>query len=98
MFTIGDDEWPGVAKLMEEAAETIQVCAKLMATEGANEHWDHTDLTERLTEELGDLQAAIDFMLLFSGIESHPVHARAKEKLQQFAVWHTEGQLKAGGA
>lgn len=28
MFAIGDKEWPGISKLIEEAGEVLQICGK----------------------------------------------------------------------
>jgi hypothetical protein len=36
--------WPGLAKLMEECAETVQVGAKLVGSSGSPDHWDGTNL------------------------------------------------------
>lgn len=63
MFAIGDAEWPGISKVMEEAGEVVQVCGKLVGTHGAVKHFDGSDLQSRLEGELGDLLAAIDFLI-----------------------------------
>jgi hypothetical protein len=52
-------EWPGLAKVAEEAAEVQQVIMKIIAFDGATVHLDGTDLLDKLEEELADLQAAI---------------------------------------
>lgn len=62
-YSIGSDAWPGLSKLIEECGETIQVAGKLMGTGGAVEHWDGSNLGDRLIEEIGDLQAAIEFFV-----------------------------------
>ena len=54
-FSIGSDVWSGISKLIEEAGEVTQVCGKLIAIAGASEHWDGTDLRERLEDEIADL-------------------------------------------
>lgn len=62
MFAIGDQDWPGISKLIEECGEVVQVCGKLMGTRGEHEHWDGSDLKVRLEEEIADLIAAVEFV------------------------------------
>ena len=64
-FTIGAsfDDYPGLAKLLEEVGEFSQVAGKLIATDGDPEHWDGDgSLIDRLVEELADMKAAISWM------------------------------------
>ena len=88
-FSLGQNIWPGVAKLMEECGEVIQVCAKLIATGGATAHWSGRDLRADLEHELGDLQAAQTFV-----IEHNPQLRRAEidwqtnAKRNLFRQWH----------
>lgn len=94
MFAIGDKEWPGLSKLMEEAGEVVQVGGKLMGTHGATNHWDGTSLRERLFEEMADLQAAIEF------VQSHNMtikerlafFRRVADKRDLFERWHAGEQ------
>ncbi len=93
MFAIGDKEWPGLSKLMEEAGEVIQVGGKLMGTRGEVLHWDGTYLDQRLAEELGDLMAAIEFFVTTNfASSSHYMRFinQAKMKLELFRKWHAE--------
>lgn len=97
MFFIGATKWPGISKLMEECGEVLQVCGKLIATRGEVKHWDgEKPLDERLLDELADLCAAIDFVVIenFSLKEIVALNERAKEKLDRFKRWHAdEGKL-----
>lgn len=91
-FSIGSDVWPGTSKLLEEMGELTQVLGKLMGTGGRVEHWDGSDLRERLIEELADLEAAVDF---FRGenltrAENDVVARRIEDKLALFRRWHEE--------
>jgi hypothetical protein len=52
MFAIGDKEWPGISKLVEEAGEVGQVCGKLIGSGGETAHFDGSNLRARLSEEL----------------------------------------------
>lgn len=62
MFAIGDEEWPGISKLAEEAGEVLQVIGKLMGTRGQTKHWNVPDLKKALEDEIADLDAAIAFV------------------------------------
>ncbi len=86
MFAIGGDDWPGIAKLAEECGEVVQVIGKLMGTGGRTDHWDGTDLREKLIEEIGDLMAACVFVGLENGIAGES-QARAANKLEIFYEW-----------
>lgn len=87
-FCIGSPWWPGVVKVSEEAAEVIQVLAKLQATGGLPEHWDGSNLHERLESELGDLLAAIEFMIEHSPLSTEHINTRCLEKRETFRRWH----------
>lgn len=91
MFAFGDEKWPGLAKLAEEAGEVVQVVGKLMMTHGDVMHWDGSDLEYRLLNEMADLAAAIDFVV---GNQSRDQRSnfrdRREEKLRLFQSWHRE--------
>ncbi|MEV4137378.1 hypothetical protein AB0J72_35030 [Dactylosporangium sp. NPDC049742] len=86
-FGIGAEVWPGLAKVTEEAGELLQVVGKLVATGGRPDHYDGTDLRDRLIEECGDLLAAIGYLTAANGIED-AVAERAARKRQTFEGWH----------
>jgi NTP pyrophosphatase (non-canonical NTP hydrolase) len=90
-YTFGSDNWPGLSKLVEECGEVIQVCGKIMGTGGQFEHWDGSNLAERLEDELGDLTAAIDFVTFHVGLLRSRIAQRAEEKFDTFERWHAEG-------
>lgn len=88
-FAIGSDLWPGLSKLTEEAGEVCQVVGKILATGGDSEHWDGTDLSERLTDELADLIAAIAFVMCNNPqLDRERYVERCAEKLHIFNEWH----------
>lgn len=91
MFAIGDKDWPGLSKLAEECAEVGQVVGKLMGTRGLVHHWDGTKLDDRLIEEMGDVKAAIDFVLAHCQLSGTAVERRRQEKNRLFEAWHKEG-------
>jgi hypothetical protein len=87
-YSIGSDTWPGLSKLIEECGEVIQVAGKLIAANGDPNHWDGTDLHERLQEELGDLLAAIAFVEQRCGLKRNAIDRRSLTKLLKFNEWH----------
>jgi NTP pyrophosphatase (non-canonical NTP hydrolase) len=89
-YALGSDKWPGLSKLIEEFGEVIQVAGKIIATDGEALHFDGTNLVDRLTEELGDASAAIDFLVELNGLSSGKIEKRKMEKFRQFVVWHVE--------
>lgn len=91
-FQIGSDVWPGLSKLIEEAGEVQQVAGKLIMTGGDPGHWDGSDLRERLTEELADLQAAIEFVSEHGHLDVDKLYERRADKLRLFRKWHREQQ------
>ena len=91
MFAIGDRQWPGISKLVEEAGEVCQVAGKLMGTGGKLTHWNEINLARRLEEEMGDNLAAIKFVLMTCDeVNAQEVRNRADEKLALFLRWHRE--------
>jgi len=63
-YCIGSRNWPGMAKVIEECGELMQVMGKIMSGGGSTEYWDGTNLRLKLLEELADVNAA----LLFFGV------------------------------
>ena len=89
-YSIGSAKWPGIAKLMEECGEAIQVGAKLIAANGEDIHWQNDlSLTGQLEDEIADVAAAITFIT-----EANPqldvdrINARGARKIQLFRTWH----------
>ena len=89
-FSIGATEWPGISKLIEESAEVLQVTGKLMGTGGAVDHWDGSNLRDRLQEEIADAQAAQQFVIETNELDHAAIAARARDKLELFRRWHRE--------
>lgn len=98
-YSIGSDIWPGLSKLIEEAGEVLQVGGKLLGTGGNPQHWDGSNLRERMLLELADLHAAIVFFLVSnydSGTSEAEFKERRRQKLEQFEAWHQEGWRNLG--
>ena len=79
----------GVAKLIEECGELVQICGKKLAMWDQDEHWDGTNLRDRMIEEMGDVQAAILFVA--EQIDAlDEVTARTLAKHDLFWTWQAE--------
>lgn len=93
MFSLGAKVWPGISKVTEESGEVLQVCGKLIGSQGEVNHWDGTNLRVRLEEELGDVLAAISVLMQLNpelSVKNITERCAAKEAL--FLEWHRLGQ------
>jgi NTP pyrophosphatase (non-canonical NTP hydrolase) len=79
-YSIGSDIWPGLSRLAEEAAEVLQVVGKIIGGGGDDIHDDGTDLRESLQDELGDLRAAIDYVVRKNCLDWDAVNRRRDTK------------------
>lgn len=89
-YCIGSERWNGLSKLVEECGEVVQVAGKLLGTNGEVRHWDGSNLRERMTEELADLQAAITFFIRGNDFDADEFQRRAVKKLELFRQWDGE--------
>lgn len=87
-YNIGSNTWPGLSKLIEEMGEVGQVVGKILGTGGVPNHWDGTNLVDRLHEELADLEAAIQFVKEINGLDLMRCAERRAEKVALFYEWH----------
>lgn len=93
-YCIGSDEWNGLSKLIEECGEVLQVAGKIIGAEGKPDHYDGTDLRQRLENEMADLLAALTFVM---DINAHHIDAgriceRAGRKLALFEAWDADAR------
>jgi NTP pyrophosphatase (non-canonical NTP hydrolase) len=77
----------GVAKLIEECGELVQVLGKRLAYWDRDDHWDGTNLRERTQEEMGDVLAAISFVADMTGLDRDAINDRAAMKMELFGTW-----------
>lgn len=89
MFAIGDRKWPGVSKLVEEIGELGQVLGKLMGSRGETQHWSG-NLWDMLHDEIGDVVAAVEFVITYCQLDRKRIYERATKKLELFEKWHRE--------
>lgn len=84
----------GLVKLTEECGEALQVVGKMLQypelQHSMNQHPDGTVLRERLEEELGDLTAAVTFVVCKLGLDIERIAKRGDDKLVLFAQWDRE--------
>jgi len=90
-YAIGSTHCPGLSKLAEEAGEVVQVVGKIVGLGNMGQHWDGTDLRQRLQEEIADVLAASAFVVAVNGLDEAAIQARVQEKLQRFNRWHELG-------
>jgi NTP pyrophosphatase (non-canonical NTP hydrolase) len=93
-YSIGSDHCPGLSKLIEECGELAQAAGKVMGAGGLVDHWDGTNLRDRLTEEIADVMAACAFVAQHNGLDLEAMDVRAFKKRELFEVWHEAGQRK----
>lgn len=91
-YSIGGDRWQGLSKLIEEAGEVIQVGGKIIGINGEEEHWDGTNLRERMQDELADLLAAVRFFIQHNEFDQSKIDARVEHKFGLFQEWKKKGQ------
>lgn len=80
----------GLPKLIEEASEMLVIAGKMLNCPGSDIHWDGQSLSKRLTEEMGDALAAIEFCSRKLGLDSRTIHLRQMHKLRLYHQWDTE--------
>jgi NTP pyrophosphatase (non-canonical NTP hydrolase) len=86
-YAIDSEKWPGTAKVMEESGELVQVLGKLMSVDGADIHFDGSDMKARMIEEIGDLAAALIFFVEVNGLDGNAIDTRVKYKTQLYWGW-----------
>lgn len=79
----------GLTKLAEECGEVVQVAMK-HATYPDNNHPDGTNLRERLQLEMGNLSAAIEFVVIKHNLDRQAIAERFMKKLALFQQWDNE--------
>lgn len=87
-YGIGSTRWPGASRVIEESGELVQVLGKLIGAGGATEHWDGTDLRQRLVEEIGDVRAALEFFTAAAELPAAEIDQRARRKRAEYERWH----------
>lgn len=90
-YAIGSTHCPGLSKLAEEAGEVVQVAGKIVGFGGFGTHWDGSQLRERLAEEIADVIAACQFVMIHNELDQIAIEQRIGAKLRLFREWHKRG-------
>lgn len=81
----------GLAKLDEELHELGQVVGKKLAYYHVDEHPDGgPPLSERMEDEMGDVFAAVQFVIQKWGLNATRIAMRSGEKLALFQKWDAD--------
>ena len=80
----------GVAKLIEECGELQQVLGKRLAYWDRDDHWDGSNLRDRMIEEMGDVLAAITFVAKENGLDWAAIQRRCIAKQALYQDWHKQ--------
>lgn len=78
----------GLAKLVEESGEVIQIAGKMIQYPNTDEHPDGGgSMKVRLEDELADLTAAATFVAAKLNLDTTRIETRLKQKLELFTLW-----------
>lgn len=79
----------GLAKLIEECGELVQVAGKKLAYYSTDKHPDGAGgLAFRLQIEIADVMAAAKFVADNFNLDHNFIEGRFQSKLRQFREWH----------
>jgi hypothetical protein len=78
-YGIGSDTWPGLSRLATDAAQVAEL-ARTIISAGNDTDQDPAVQRESLQEELGDLRAAIDYVIGKNGLDWAAVNRRRDRK------------------
>lgn len=80
----------GYAKVQEECAELITAIAKKDACAPSATYWNGDNVFSRVEEEIGDVLAAIRYVIEENRLDMDAITARAEMKYQTFIRWRDE--------
>lgn len=88
----------GLAKLIEECGELLQVAGKRLAYYKTEEHPDGgPPLSQRLEEEIADVMAACLFVSEVHGLDLKRIADRTAVKTELFKRWHKRDDNNVDG-
>lgn len=87
--------WPGIAKMIEELGEVLQVLGKILGQPRPvddeftkpDHGWRGENLRALLEDEVGDALAAADFVMRLEKLDREKIEKRRAKKLAQFSLW-----------
>lgn len=81
----------GLAKLIEECGELVQVAGKRLAYYSTDEHPDGgPPMTQRLEDEIADVVAACRLVTRLHGLDVGRILERTESKAALFQRWHSD--------
>jgi len=81
----------GLAKLLEELGELSQVAAKKISYPNTDDHPDGgLPFSLRLEQEMGNVLAAIDFVIATHELSELNINMRRLEQLRTYHRWHND--------
>src|SRR5215469_11341397 len=95
-YVIGSDTWPVLSRLAADAAQVVRAACTIIGT-GNDTHEDEAVQRERLQEQLGDLRAAIDYVIGKNALDWTAVNRRRDRKRSQYERGIDEGQHPSPG-
>jgi hypothetical protein len=95
-YGIGSDTWPGLSRLAADAAQVVKVACTIIST-GNDTDQDAVVQRESLQEELGDLRAAIDYVIGKNALDWATVNRRRDRKRSLYERGIDEDQPPAQG-
>jgi hypothetical protein len=90
-YGIGSDTWPGLSRLAADAAQVARAAAAIIST-GNDTAQDAAVQRENLQEQLGDLRAAIDYVIGKNALDWAAVNRRRDRKRSLYERGIDEGQ------
>lgn len=86
----------GLAKLIEECGELIQVAGKKLAYFNTDDHPDGSgSLSRRLEDEIADVRAACQFVTRRFNLDAGRIDGRVFQKIDLFEEWHADRSNQA---
>ena len=85
------EHWKGIGKLVEECGEVLQLCGKAIPFPTGNHPDGLGSIDTRIELELGDLLAAIAYVIDENGLDGEMIHTRKAHKLYKFKEWGLTG-------
>jgi hypothetical protein len=98
-YSIGSDTWPGLSRLAADAAQVVRVACTIMGNRGDTQpeaEAETNGLRESLQEELGDLRAAIDYVIGKNALDWDAVNRRRDRKRSLYERGADEDRLVSG--
>src|SRR5215472_6596243 len=95
-YGIGSDTWPGLSRLAADAAQVVKVACTIIGT-GNDTDQDTAVQRESLQQELGDLRAAIDYVIGKNALDWGAVNRRRDRKRSLYERGIDEDQPRSPG-